>query len=268
MKSRIRDLTFLDQPEILGYVFYPRRQLVQVPESAHMFSLKFSVENHVDIGGRFYLFEKKAPILLFFHGNGEIATDYDSIAPLYQQIGVNLCVADYRGYGVSTGSPSFTNMILDAHTIYHQFSTYLKENKFTGSVSVMGRSLGSASAVELATHYQNNLSCLIIESGFVHTYKLLMRLGVSPSILALEKQEDASLTPLLRKIRLPTLVIHGENDIIIPVTEGQAIYENISNLKKDLLLLPRAGHNDLLLRHLETYMKAVKNFIDNSTNVG
>ncbi|MFX1512867.1 MAG: alpha/beta hydrolase [Promethearchaeota archaeon] len=266
MKLEIMDLSFLDQPEILRFVFYPRRPIGKVIESEQIFSLKFPVTNTIYVGGRFYLTDKKAPILLFFHGNGEMATDYDSIAPLYQQIGVNFYVTDFRGYGISNGSPSFSKMIQDAHTIYNQLSKYLASNEFSGSIGIMGRSLGSASALELVSHYQNQITCLIIESGFVHTYKLLRHLGISPSTLNPEKEEDASLLPLLKKIRIPTLVIHGANDSIIPFSEGETIYNNISSYKKKFLIIPRAGHNDLLIRGFNDYMAAVENILSESAN--
>ena len=53
---------------------------------------------------------EERPTILFFYGNGETAADYDNIAPIYNQVGLNFFVADYRGYGQSGGSPSFCSM--------------------------------------------------------------------------------------------------------------------------------------------------------------
>ena len=264
MKPVERDLTFLDHPDMLRLIFYPRKHQGTVRETNDTYSLSFPVDKDIDIVGRFYLTKedyKHAPTILFFHGNGEIATDYDFIGPTYQQMGINFLVADYRGYGQSDGQPSFSNMFIDAHAIYQHFKEYLNKNNFLGPLSVMGRSLGSASAIELASQYQNQFACLIIESGFANTYKLLKRLGIPSSLLPSNREEEASIFSLIKAVKIPTLFIHGESDIIIPLEEGVALHKNVASENKEILIIPRAGHNDLLLYGPEDYMAAIKKII-------
>ena len=267
MNSEERDLTFLDQPELVRFIFYPRKHQGALRETSDTYSLSITITEDIKIVGRFYRSNeyKFAPTILFFHGNGEIASDYDFIGPTYQQMGVNLFVADYRGYGQSDGFPSFSSMIQDAHVIYREFRTYLLKNEFLGSVSVMGRSLGSASAIEIAAHYQNQLACLIIESGFAHTYNLLKRLGIPSSLLPPEKEEMASTLPSIRKIKIPSLFIHGENDMIIPLDDGVALHKSVASENKNILIVPRAGHNDLLLLGPEDYMEAIRKIISETS---
>lgn len=263
MKIPKRDLTFLDRSEFIGLVFHPRKQEGTSQETTNASSLKFEVERKIIIGARFYRTRdyQNAPNLLFFHGNGEIATDYDYIAPMFQNLGINLVVFDYRGYGISTGNPSFSTMLKDAHVLYREIRKYLNVYDFNGSISIMGRSLGSASAFELASSYQKDLNCLIIESGFVNTYALLRRLGIPSTWLPEEKEEESSAYPLIRRINIPTLIIHGERDIIIPLSEGVEIHKNIASEEKELLIIPMAGHNDLLLRGPDDYLEAIHKFI-------
>ncbi|UCE13491.1 MAG: alpha/beta hydrolase [Candidatus Heimdallarchaeota archaeon] len=263
MNPTERDLTFLDLPELTRLIFYPRRHQGSIRETKDTYSLSFAVEKDIDIVGRFYCARdyRFAPTILFFHGNGEIATDYDFIGPTYQQMGINFFVADYRGYGKSDGSPSFSNMINDGHIIYQKFRQYLLNNEFTGPVSVMGRSLGSASAIELASCYQEQLGCLIIESGFAYTFNLLKRLGIPSSVLPVEREEEVSTLPLIKNVLIPLLVIHGESDMIIPLEDGAALYKHTGSERKELLIIPRAGHNDLLLRGSDDYMAAVHKII-------
>ena len=252
MSREDSDLRFLDNPEITSIVFYPRKQLTDVIETSTIYSISFNITESVSIVGRFYLASKTAPTLLFFHGNGEVAFDYDFIGPTYQQLGINLFVADYRGYGRSTGSPSFTSMIHDAHRIFVLLKEYLKDNNFVGTLSVMGRSLGSASAIELAVTYPDEIAHLIIESGFVDTYQLLRRLGAKSSLLPPEKEIEASALPLIQRVTMPLLIIHGEIDMIIPLRDGISLHRHAGNLKKEILIIPQAGHNDLLLIGPET----------------
>ena len=89
------------------------------------------------------------PTLLYFHGNGEIVTDYEGFAPLYHGIGLSLLVVDYRGYGWSTGKPLTTKMIPDAQAVLDALDDILKENGVVPSrpLFIMGRSLGSAPAI-------------------------------------------------------------------------------------------------------------------------
>ena len=106
------------------------------------------------------------PSILYFHGNGEIVSDYDGFAHLFNAAGANLVVADYRGYGDSTGTPAFATMIEDAHRI----CAAVKKNWPAASSAltyIMGRSLGSVSALELAAADNGECKGLIIESGFV-----------------------------------------------------------------------------------------------------
>ncbi len=131
------------------------------------------------VGARFHGAGQHDPVLLFFHGNGEIVADYDEMAPVYTRMGINFLPVDYRGYGRSTGSPTITAMMADSHRILGFTEEFLHERGYRGPVIVMGRSLGSASALELASRYEDRIAGLIIESGFARTGPLLQLLGVN-----------------------------------------------------------------------------------------
>jgi alpha-beta hydrolase superfamily lysophospholipase len=74
------------------------------------------VEPGIVLGGRLYPAAPDSPAILFFHGNGEIAEDYDDIAPLYIQMGITLLVMDYRGYGTSGLTAS--HLLSDAVAVF------------------------------------------------------------------------------------------------------------------------------------------------------
>ncbi|MCL2766675.1 MAG: alpha/beta hydrolase, partial [Peptococcaceae bacterium] len=105
----------IDLPPIIGILFYPRRDFSPCPENA--FDLDVPVEENIRVTARFYSKGLEFPTLLYFHGNGEVVFDYDYVAPIYNDIDLNLVVADYRGYGASTGSPSFGALYPDARLI-------------------------------------------------------------------------------------------------------------------------------------------------------
>ncbi|MFH1623727.1 MAG: alpha/beta fold hydrolase [Pseudomonadota bacterium] len=255
------DLSILDRLEILQFIFFPRRDFSVEPLTANAKNYYISVEEGVSIGCRFYICEKDSPNVLFFHGNGEIVSDYDEVAPMYNRIGANLFVADYRGYGFSGGTPTLTRMIGDAHKIFKAFIEILKENNYTGKLFLMGRSLGSASTIELAYHYQNQVDGLIIESGFADIFKLLEYLGFPLKSLNLPEGAEASHLSKIHSISIPLLVIHAEYDHIVPLKAGEAIFENVSTDKKGMLVISNADHNTIMIMGMEKYFRAIEEFL-------
>ena len=257
MSQRI-DYSKLDQPHILGFVFYPRADWTAPPPGAtdHL----VPVEDGISISCRFHPSSESAPSILFFHGNGEVVYDYDGIAPLYNRVGINLFVADYRGYGQSGGMPSFSNTVADAHIIFNYFGDSLRANGYSGPLFIMGRSLGSLSAVELASSYPQEMKGLILESGFASAGRLLGYLSYAFQSPHLDEFEKASLEQI-RSITMPVLIIHGEYDEIIPHEQALVFYQNVGSEDKRLLTIPGAGHNDILLVGMEQYFSAIKEFV-------
>jgi alpha-beta hydrolase superfamily lysophospholipase len=255
------ELEALDKPEILQFVFYPRREYTSRSADSNVIDGLIPVDEAVSVSYSFYVGGKNYPNVLFFHGNGEIASDYGPIGPIYNQIGLNLFVADYRGYGKSGGKPTLSDMIKDAHPIFEGFERVLKDRGFSGNLFVMGRSLGSASAIELASHYQIQLKGLIIESGFANVFNLLNYLGFPLKSLGVSVPVKPYSLKLIRRISLPTLVMHGEFDQIVPVEEGKALYEMIGAQDKRLIIIPGVDHNTIMSGGMQQYLKAVQGFI-------
>jgi len=261
MQEFDKDIELMDRPEILYRLFFPRREDPGEPRPRNGAAHLIEVDDGISIGCRFYPAGKDAPNILYFHGNGEIASDYDYVAPpLYQEQGINLFVADYRGDGLSGGSPTCSAMIRDAHPVFRGFVAFLRDGGYNGGLFVMGRSLGSAPAIEVAYHYQQQLKGLIVESGFASQKKQLARLGVTHLFREVEKVVGFGNDMKIKDIRIPTLIIHGEEDEIIPVTEGRTLYELSGAVRKEALFVPGAGHNDLLERGWQQYTRSIASF--------
>jgi alpha-beta hydrolase superfamily lysophospholipase len=255
------EFTVFDHPQILRFLFYPRRDFSPQTRVLNATPCFISVAEGVSISCRFYCHNEKAPNILFFHGNGEIASDYDDIAPLFTQIGVNFFVADYRGYGLSGGKPTFSDMMGDAHPIFDGFRQMLEQKRYSGRVFVMGRSLGSAPAIELAYSYQDQIGGLIVESGFADVIRLLAYIGVQVEELGLDQVKVPLNIERIQLISIPTLIIHGEYDSLIPVQEGEDLYRSSGAEDKRLLIIAKAGHNDIFFVGGDEYLNTVREFV-------
>lgn len=264
------DYSVLDRPEVLVFLFHPRPeprssgfsssdqdQLIPT-ERDHL----IAVEEDVVIGARFHMAEKSGCNLLFFHGNGEIVSDYDDLGPMYNQLGINLLAADYRGYGRSTGKPSVTDMMRDCHIIFDYTKTWLHLHNYPGPFILMGRSLGSASVLELAFHYQDRVDGLIVESGFAYMSPLLRLLRIDPEAIGFKEEKGFRNLERMSRFKKPTLIIHAEFDHIIPFSDGQTLYDTCPANDKTFLKIPGANHNDIFSRGLSEYMAAIKKFAD------
>ncbi len=210
-----------------------------------------------------YLHENRSSdvLLLFFHGNGEIAADYDLLRSIYTSCGASFWVVDYRGYGRSTGTPSFTSMLRDAEAVLDDVPRIAAHaGRQFKQVVVMGRSLGSAAAIHLASTRPESLAGLILDSPYADGLALIRRLGGSLP----ETTAPSDLLDNLNKIcacTLPCLIIHGAADKLIPPHEAEALHETCRSSSKEILTIPGGGHNDLLAVGFDDYRRKLSNFI-------
>jgi alpha-beta hydrolase superfamily lysophospholipase len=264
MTESTRDL--LDRPEVLGVLFHPRREPGIPQLSAGVYTVRLEVEENVSVGGKIFAAAPGAPVIIFFHGNGEIAADYAPIAPLFRRLGLTLFVIDYRGYGMSDGRPTSTALLRDAWAAYQRAGEVLAARGITAErVYLMGRSLGSAAVLEIAARQSENIAGLIIESGFARTFALIERLGGIRLPHAREDRDGFGNLAKIAGVHLPTLIIHGEEDFIIPVEDGRDLYDASPAEEKHLITVPGAGHNDLMLIGRDTYFAAIAQFCGVST---
>jgi pimeloyl-ACP methyl ester carboxylesterase len=179
---------------------------------------------------------------------------------------MNLVVADYRGYGASTGTPTLTDLVQDAHVIFKEVRGELSRRNLRKDLWVMGRSLGSLSALELAYHYQKEMPGLIIESGFPSVGRILFHLGIPSPVTGLDKI-DRECLDRIKEICLPTLIIHGGRDSLVPPENARDIHRYLGAAEKELLIIPSATHNDIMLVGFKDYFKAIQQFVERSGRI-
>ncbi|HOW82779.1 MAG TPA: alpha/beta hydrolase [Spirochaetota bacterium] len=257
--GRTVDYSVFDRPEILLFLFHPRIEDGPVIGDKYLVNLAIPVDQGVSLGAKMFLAARESSTILFFHGNGEIVADYDDVGSLFMRMGINFLAVDYRGYGRSGGTPTVSAMMRDSHEVFRFCRKWLGDQGYTGPLIVMGRSLGSAPALELASCYPAEIDGLIIESGFAYTVPLLGILGIDAGDYGIDEEKGFLNAEKIKRYRGPTLVIHAERDHIIPFSDGEVLFASSAAEKdnKTFLKIPEANHNTIFVHGLEQYLKAV-----------
>ncbi len=257
--AQFQNYAVLDQPGVLRSLFHPRKEDPDRVTHGGRDDLMIPVGQDVEVGGSFHFKSNDAPVVLFFHGNGEIVSDYDELGNYFLDAGVNFFVVDYRGYGSSSGFPTFSSMMADCHILLDFLISYMERKQMTGPVCVMGRSLGSAPALELGAT-SHAIHSLMIESGFALAAPLLSILGIDIVSMGFRKEEGFENLDKIKKIFCRCLIIHAQFDHIIPFSEGRALYDACPSDTKFLLEIKGANHNDIFFRGMAPYLEQVKKF--------
>ena len=250
----------MDAPEIGRILFHPRQSpRTPLPEGAT--DIDVEVSPGVNIGCRLFTTAPSAPTILFFHGNGEIVSDYDTIGPMYMEQNLNLLVTDFRGYGWSDSQPSFTSMLSDSHVLYTKLREYLAENGYNSDLFIMGRSLGSGCAIELAHSYNDDIKGLIIESGFAETIPLAHTLGAELEDYDIDEEQTFNNEIKIREITTPVFILHGQLDTLIPLWQAERLHAECGARSKELQVIPGADHNTLIAIGGIYYFRAIQQFV-------
>jgi alpha-beta hydrolase superfamily lysophospholipase len=102
---------------------------------------------------------------------------------------------------------------------------------------------------------------LIIESGFPSILRIMAHLGIPVHGMGLEKI-DLECLERIKNINVPTLIIHGEQDSLVPLKNAEDIYLHLGTPEKELLIIPSATHNDIMLVGFMDYFNTIQKFIE------
>lgn len=256
-----QDYSRLDVAPVLERLFYPRRE-ERGTAPAGCVDLELEVAEGVCVGARLHLAEELSGAnIICFHGNGETVTDYDQIGAAFRELGLGFLVVDYRGYGWGGGTPTATDLVRDCYPVFDRLREFLAATGRSGPLAVMGRSLGSVCALELAAFRPGDFAGLIIESGFAHTMPVLENLGVDTGGLGLTEADGFGNLLKIRTYQKPVLIIHAMNDELIPVHQAADLQAECPAPARELQMVPGAGHNDILARTGRMYFEVIKKFV-------
>ena len=251
----------LDLEAVSRHLFYPRK-LSRTSPPAGAVDLEIPVAEGVTLAARFHLAGPADPHVLFFHGNGEVVTDYDDIGSGFVAQAMSFLVVDYRGYGWSGGTPSASTMLRDSHVVLEFVREWLAGQQRAGQLLVMGRSLGSACAIELAAAATPQPAGLIIDSGFAHTLPLLHNLGLDVEELGICEEEGFNNCRKMAAFANPTFILHAQHDQIIPPQDAADLHAASAARYKELRMVPGADHNTIFERTGKLYFEVLRGFVN------
>lgn len=242
----------LDHQLLSGRYFYPWPSRFDDP---------FFVEGDgFRLGCRYRRISADAPTIIHFHGNGETVADYvGEFEERIAAMGANLLLADYRGYGMSSGVPALSAMLADVELIVRSSGVD------PARVIFFGRSLGSLYAVHGAALFPHAAG-LIIESGIADPLeRILLRvepwqIGTDHAGLREAVDRELNQSGKLASFRGRVLVMHTRNDDLVPVSHAESLYE-WANEPKELIIFEQGDHNTILAANEKAYFDAVERFV-------
>ena len=249
------------------FVFFPTREIDRNPSDVGLAfeEVYFATDDGVTLNGWFVPAPPRntdgAPgysgiTLLWFHGNGgNIGHRVDDLALFHHLLGVNVFIFDYRGYGKSEGKPSEKGVYRDSRAAL----AYLLSRPDVDEERIvyLGRSLGTAVAVELALHRQPH--GMVLVSPFTTIADMGRHLYPTLPVRLLAGKRYDSLSRI-RQYHGPLLVIHGERDEIIPTEQGRRMYD-AANPPKSFYTITGASHNDGLGNAEQDFWSAFQKFL-------
>lgn len=226
---------FFQQSKIL---FYPAKELEGNPRDWGMsyIDVTLTTEDGLKLNAWYVPFADSKEVVLFFHGNAGNMSHRQASLQIFHDLGVNVLMLDYRGYGKSEGSPDESGLYMDAMTAWNYL---VEQKKFKPKeIIIFGRSLGGAVATNLATRV--NAAGLILESTFTSARDFASRVFPVISRIVFMRY-SFNTNKLIKEVHTPVLVLHSTEDDIVPFELGERVFES-ANAPKQIFTL-RGDHN-------------------------
>ena len=193
--------------------------------------------------------DQKRGTILFLHGNAENVSTHIQNVLWLTEFGYDVFAFDYRGYGKSAGHPTIEGVHMDAQAAIETILNLTRQDD--ERVIILGQSLGGAIAVYATANssYKNRIKALIIDSAF-SDYQVIAREKLALFTItrlfqypmaSLFADEHSPIEWIKRVAPVPVLILHGDQDTIVPLHHSGDLY-NAASPPKDLWQITGAGH--------------------------
>ncbi len=237
-------------------IYFPVKKIDITPKEIGLEfeDIYFFSSDGTELNGWFVPAKESRLTVLFCHGNAGNISHRIELIDLFCKLGLNVFIFDYRGYGRSHGSPSEGGLYLDAHAAYK----YLIDNQHLdeGSIVVYGKSLGANVSIELCSKVRP--AALISESAFTSALEMGKKLFPFLPIKWLITVKYDALSKI-ENITVPKLIIHSEDDEIIPFQHGRRLFEAAPEPKEFYPM--RGGHNEAIFLSKKDFAARIGAFL-------
>jgi len=195
-----------------------------------------TIESSGGVRLRAWYFAGDDPAVLVLHGNaGHRAHRLPYVRPGHATL-----LLDYRGYGGSSGAPTEDGLVDDGEAA----AAWLAEQGHERIV-YLGESIGCGVALSLAA--RRPPAGLVLQSGALDYGDIAQ--SAYPFLPAKWIMKDRfDNRDVAGRLEAPKLVVHGRRDRIVPLRFGRALFEQLAEPKR-WLVVEDAGHNDLAGRY-------------------
>mmetsp|Transcript_27108 Transcript_27108/g.64006 ORF Transcript_27108/g.64006 Transcript_27108/m.64006 type:complete len:333 (-) Transcript_27108:349-1347(-) len=205
---------------------------------------------------------RNVPTIIHFHGNACNVSHmlYDALG-MFQKVKTNIMLVDYRGYGLSEGSPTQAGLIMDAEAAL-DYLLRRRDVVDPTSIFLFGRSLGGAVAIELAARRESAVRAVMVENTFTSIDDLVKHLSPAYSkhvIRAMSNKWNSQ--QVIPSISRPMLFLSGRADEIVPPWMMTSLYKAaVRSEGRELAAFPKGKHNSTCLSR--GYYETIKRFVD------
>jgi fermentation-respiration switch protein FrsA (DUF1100 family) len=241
-----------------SFIYFPDSELIGDPADFGLpfDDVSFTADDGVRLHGWFVPGEGDVT-WIWFHGNaGNISHRLDNLRLLHDEVGVGVFLFDYRGYGRSEGSPSEEGTYRDAEAALAYVLS--RPDVEPQRIVYFGRSLGAGVAVELAT--RRPPFAIILESPVPSIAELARYHYRFLPVGGLLRTKYDSLSKI-GSVRVPLLVLHGDEDEVVPFEGGRKLFEAASEPKR-FYTIEGAGHNDAYVVGGREYFSVLREFLE------
>ena len=240
------------------FLYYPERLIACAPLPPYAAGAEeawIATADGETVHGLYWPAPEGRPTVLFFHGNAGHVFGWALVHEDLAALDAGLLLIDYRGYGKSSGRPSEEGLLLDAEA---SLAWLAARGVPAASVVPFGKSLGGGVAVELASRHP--VRGLVLESTFTSIPAVARHLFPVFPVGDLFPDRFESLRKM-PAVRCPVLVVHGSVDSLIPLAEGQALFEAAPG-PKAIWVVAGADHNDVSWVAGEAYGQRLRAWLD------
>jgi fermentation-respiration switch protein FrsA (DUF1100 family) len=193
--------------------------------------------------------------VVYFHGNGGNLSVWSDVLIGIVNRGYEVIAVDYRGFGLSTGSPTEQGLYRDVEATIRFVDDGLRQPGLP--LIYWGRSIGSAMAAYAASRRAPD--GIILEAGFPSAEAIFSGNPVMRVLLMFATYRFPT-AEWMAQVTAPALVLHGDSDGIIPYQAGRQLYDSLPG-PKTFVTIPGGDHNDPAPPDAAHYWGAIKEFI-------